>query len=39
MFQVVKKLKGLKAPLNKLAWNNGSIFKGVENLRNQIQQV
>ena len=39
MFQVVKKLKGLKAPLNKLAWNKGSLFKRVENLRNQIQQV
>lgn len=39
MYQVVKKLKGLKAPLNSLGWSKGSLFERVANLRNQLQKV
>ncbi|GJW92197.1 retrovirus-related pol polyprotein from transposon TNT 1-94 [Tanacetum coccineum] len=39
MYQVVKKLKSLKDPLNRLGWSKGNIFKRVENLRKQLQEV
>ncbi|GKC91651.1 RNA-directed DNA polymerase, eukaryota, reverse transcriptase zinc-binding domain protein [Tanacetum coccineum] len=39
MYQVVKKLKSLKVPLNKLGWSKGNVFKRVEDLRLELKDV
>ncbi|GJS10780.1 cleavage and polyadenylation specificity factor subunit 1 [Tanacetum coccineum] len=39
MYKVVKKLKKLKSPINKLGWEKGSVYKRVTKLRNQIEEV
>ncbi|GJT15727.1 RNA-directed DNA polymerase, eukaryota, reverse transcriptase zinc-binding domain protein [Tanacetum coccineum] len=39
MYQVVMKLKSMKSPLNKLSWSKGNLFKRVEMLRGQLQEV
>ncbi|GKA59381.1 RNA-directed DNA polymerase, eukaryota, reverse transcriptase zinc-binding domain protein [Tanacetum coccineum] len=39
MYQVVKKLKSLKSPLNKLSWSKGNIFKRVEEMRIKLKEV
>ncbi|GJV53270.1 RNA-directed DNA polymerase, eukaryota, reverse transcriptase zinc-binding domain protein [Tanacetum coccineum] len=39
MYQVVKKLKSLKAPLNKLGCSKGNVFKRVEDLRLKLKDV
>nr|GFA71298.1 hypothetical protein [Tanacetum cinerariifolium] len=39
MYQVVMKLKSMKSPLNKLSWSKGNLFKRVETLRGQLQEV
>nr|GEV68591.1 hypothetical protein [Tanacetum cinerariifolium] len=39
MYQVVMKLKSIKCPLNKLSWSKGNLFKRVETLRGQLQEV
>ncbi|GJW90404.1 RNA-directed DNA polymerase, eukaryota, reverse transcriptase zinc-binding domain protein [Tanacetum coccineum] len=39
MYQVVQKMKKLKSPLNHLGWSNGSVFKRVEIVREQLKKV
>ncbi|GJT98779.1 RNA-directed DNA polymerase, eukaryota, reverse transcriptase zinc-binding domain protein [Tanacetum coccineum] len=39
MYQVVKKLKSLKVPLRRLEWSKGNLFKRVECLRVQLQDI
>lgn len=38
MFQVVKKLKGLKKPLNNLNWKNGNLFEKVVILKDMLKE-
>ncbi|GJU03086.1 RNA-directed DNA polymerase, eukaryota, reverse transcriptase zinc-binding domain protein [Tanacetum coccineum] len=39
MFNIVKKLKGLKRHLKKLTWKDGDIFKKVKKLRGMLKDV
>nr|GEV80746.1 RNA-directed DNA polymerase, eukaryota, reverse transcriptase zinc-binding domain protein [Tanacetum cinerariifolium] len=39
MYKVVKKLKSLKSPLNKLGWSKGNLFKRIKDLRLKLKDV
>lgn len=39
MFRVVKKLKALKKPLNRLNWKNGDLFKRVLKLKEELKHI
>ncbi|GKA53311.1 RNA-directed DNA polymerase, eukaryota, reverse transcriptase zinc-binding domain protein [Tanacetum coccineum] len=39
MFKTVKKLKGLKGDMKKLAWKNMDVFENVVNLRDKLKNV
>ena len=39
MFSLVKKLKMLKSPLKKLAWENDDVFDNVKKIRKELEDI
>ncbi|GJW67965.1 RNA-directed DNA polymerase, eukaryota, reverse transcriptase zinc-binding domain protein [Tanacetum coccineum] len=39
MFRVVKRMRNLKKPLKKLAWENGNVFENVKSLKDSVKEV
>ncbi|GKC09099.1 hypothetical protein Tco_1000709, partial [Tanacetum coccineum] len=39
MYKLVKKIKNMKVPLNKLAWKNGNLFQNVKKLEDELKKA